>query len=108
MTSSSARSGYSTGTKTFPLVVVCGAGVLVVACDTEALRVCLSCALLPRHLRGGESGKEGFRRVPICNCLNKAMPLIHPVIATTSAALFLPMHTDYEEVTRLTPIEGTS
>ena len=53
-------------------------------------------------------GKEGFRRVALRNGLNKTMPLIHPVVSMALATLFLSMHTDDGEITRLTPAQGTS
>src|SRR5205807_94978 len=68
----------------------------------------LSCALLPCCLRGGEMLKKGFRGVALRQCLNKTVPLIHPVVAATATTLFLPMHTDDREVTHLTPAERTS
>ena len=53
-------------------------------------------------------GKEGFRSVAIRNCLNETMPLVHPIVPTTTLTLFLPMHTGDREVTHLTPAERTS
>jgi hypothetical protein len=52
--------------------------------------------------------KKGFRGVAMRKCLNKAVPLVHPVVAATSTTLFLPMHTDDREVTHLTPAKGPS
>jgi hypothetical protein len=68
----------------------------------------LSCALLPRCRRGGEPCKEGFWSVPVRQCLNKTMPLIHPVVATRLLPLVLPMPTEDREITPLTPSQGTS
>jgi hypothetical protein len=48
-------------------------------------------------------GKKSFRGVAIRQCLNKTMPLVHPVIAATTMTLFVPMRTDNQEITRLTP-----
>ena len=53
-------------------------------------------------------GKEGFRGVAIRNCLNKTVPLAHPVVAATALTLFLPMHTGDREVTPRTPAKGPS
>src|SRR5262249_12478416 len=62
-----------------------------------------------RHpLRRGEMGKEGFRGVAMRQCLNKTMPLIHPVVPTTALTLFLSMHTGNREVTHLTPPQRLS
>src|SRR4029453_4107922 len=69
------RTRYSIDTNTVPLVEVCSPRVLVVASNTEGLHGLLSCALLPCCLRGGETCKEGFRRVPVRKYLNKTMPL---------------------------------
>ena len=55
----------------------------------------------------GQAGKEGVGGVPLRNRLDKTMPLVHPVIAVTSAALFVPMHTGDGQLTRLLPSECT-
>jgi hypothetical protein len=52
--------------------------------------------------------KKGFRGVVIRKCLNKAVPLIHPVVAVTLATLFVPVDTGDRKVTRLTPAQRTS
>src|SRR5215831_12145886 len=41
-------------------------------------------------LRRGELGKEGFRGVPIRQCLNETMPLAHPVVAVALTTCFVP------------------
>jgi len=53
-------------------------------------------------------GKERFRSVAIRKCLNKTMPLIHPVGAAKALTFFFAMPTANRQVTRLTPAEGTS
>src|SRR5437764_5740977 len=53
-------------------------------------------------------GKERFRSVAIRQCLNKTMPLIHPVVAVALTTFFVSMHTRDREVTRLMPIQRTS
>src|SRR5215510_715929 len=59
-------------------------------------------------LRGGKMGKEGFRGVPVRQCLDKTMPLIHPVGAATTLTLFVSMHTANSQVTRLIPPQRPS
>src|SRR5215510_9323165 len=67
----------------------------------------MRCPARPR-LRGGEMGKEGVRGVPVRQCLNETMPLVHPVIAVALTTCFMSMHTGDREVTRLLPTQGTS
>ena len=52
--------------------------------------------------------KKGFRRVPVRQCLNKAVPLKHPVVAAKALIFFFPMDTEDREITRLTPPQSTS
>src|SRR2546429_407608 len=50
------------------------------ACSVQVCLARLVLVLVParQRRRGGEMGKEGFRGVAICNCLNKSMPLRYP------------------------------
>ena len=40
------------------------------------------------------------------NLLDKTMPLVHPVVAMTVAALFVPMHTGDGKLTSLLPTKA--
>jgi hypothetical protein len=95
------RTSSSTETNTVPLVVVCSARGRCVVPNTEGLHGLLSCALLPWCLRGGETRKEGFRGVAIRNCLNKTMPLIHPIMPSIPLPLFRLMDIEQSKVTFL-------
>jgi hypothetical protein len=52
--------------------------------------------------------KEAFWGLPLCNGLNKTMPLIHPIGAVTAATLCMSMHTRDGEFTRVLPSQGTA
>ena len=51
-------------------------------------------------------GKEAFRRVAVCKGLNKAMPLIHPIVAVAAATLGMPLLTGDREITHILPSQG--
>jgi hypothetical protein len=59
-----------------------------------------------RQRQGGVGWREGVGGLPIRNMLDKTMPLVHPVIAMTAAALFVPMRTGDDQITGLLPAEG--
>ena len=59
-----------------------------------------------RSRRKGKVGKEDFRGLPVCNGLNKTMPLIHPIGAVAAATFFMPVLTGDREITRVLPSQG--
>ena len=63
---------------------------------------------LSGNVRVGEAGKEGVGGLPLGNMLDKTMPLVHPVVAMTAAARFVPMRTGDGQITSFLPAEGAS
>src|SRR5215471_14274321 len=53
-------------------------------------------------------GKEDFRGMPVCNDLNKTMPLIQPIGAVAAATFFMPWHTGERDMTRVLPAQSTT